>query len=102
MRALLWLAAVLTAWAPAVHAEDVWEAMRAPGSVIVVRHAYSPGAFDPPDAFCPYTRPPATHATAAASASTHNTAAHRTFGDFMALSSSQKFFSYSRGLPGVH
>jgi broad specificity phosphatase PhoE len=48
--ALLWLAAVLAAWAPAAHAQDVWEAMRAPGSVIVVRHAYAPGSFDPPDA----------------------------------------------------
>jgi len=50
MLVLLWLAAVLAAWAPAAHGEDVWEAMRAPGSVIVVRHAYAPGAFDPPDA----------------------------------------------------
>jgi broad specificity phosphatase PhoE len=48
--ALVWLAAVLALWAPAAHADDVWEAMRAPGSVIVVRHAYAPGAFDPPDA----------------------------------------------------
>jgi broad specificity phosphatase PhoE len=50
VRALLLGAAVLAAWAPAAPAEDVWEAMRAPGSVIVVRHAYAPGAFDPPDA----------------------------------------------------
>jgi broad specificity phosphatase PhoE len=50
VRALLWLAAVLAAWTPVAHAEDVWEAMRAPGSVIIVRHAYSPGTFDPPDA----------------------------------------------------
>lgn len=50
MRVLLWLAAVLAAGAPAAHGEDVWEAMRVPGSVIVVRHAYAPGAFDPPDA----------------------------------------------------
>jgi len=50
VRALLWLAAALTAWAPAAHADDVWDAMRAPGSVIVVRHSYAPGAYDPPDA----------------------------------------------------
>lgn len=50
MAVLLWLAAVLAVWAPAAQAQDVWEAMRAPGSVIVVRHAYAPGAFDPPDA----------------------------------------------------
>jgi broad specificity phosphatase PhoE len=48
--ALVWLAAALALWAPAAHADDIWEAMRAPGSVIVVRHAYAPGAFDPPDA----------------------------------------------------
>ena len=45
-----WLVAALLAWASAAHADDVWEAMRAPGSVIVVRHSYAPGAFDPPDA----------------------------------------------------
>src|SRR5215207_5132057 len=47
--------------------------------------------FDPPEAFCPYTRPPAKHATTANNPATHNTAAHRTFGDFIALSSSKKF-----------
>lgn len=49
---LVWLlAALLVAWASPAHAaDDVWEALRAPGSVIVVRHAYAPGAFDPPDA----------------------------------------------------
>ena len=48
---LVWLlAALLAAWVPTAHAEEVWEAMRAPGSVIVVRHAYAPGAFDPPEA----------------------------------------------------
>ncbi|MGH7324858.1 MAG: histidine phosphatase family protein [Candidatus Rokuibacteriota bacterium] len=30
--------------------ESVWEALRAPGSVVVLRHSYAPGAFDPPDA----------------------------------------------------
>lgn len=30
--------------------DAVWEALRAPGSVVVLRHSYAPGAFDPPDA----------------------------------------------------
>jgi len=49
---LLWLlAALLSAWPSAARADDaIWEAMRAPGAVIVVRHAYAPGSFDPPDA----------------------------------------------------
>jgi len=49
---LLWLlAALVAAWAPPAHAaDDVWEALRAPGSVIIVRHAYAPGTYDPPDA----------------------------------------------------
>jgi broad specificity phosphatase PhoE len=28
----------------------VWQAMRTPGAVIIVRHSYAPGTFDPPDA----------------------------------------------------
>jgi broad specificity phosphatase PhoE len=31
-------------------ADSVWPALRAPGSVVVVRHSYAPGSFDPPDA----------------------------------------------------
>ena len=31
-------------------AESVWDALRAPGSVVVLRHSYAPGGFDPPDA----------------------------------------------------
>jgi broad specificity phosphatase PhoE len=31
-------------------AEAVWAAVRAPGAVVVLRHSYAPGAFDPPDA----------------------------------------------------
>ena len=48
-----WLtAAVLCAWMVSVaHAtESIWDALREPGSVVVLRHAYAPGAFDPPDA----------------------------------------------------
>jgi phosphohistidine phosphatase SixA len=34
-----------------VRASDaVWEALRAPGAVVVFRHSYAPGTFDPPDA----------------------------------------------------
>jgi broad specificity phosphatase PhoE len=33
------------------HAADpVWDALRAPGAVVVLRHSYAPGGFDPPDA----------------------------------------------------
>jgi phosphohistidine phosphatase SixA len=48
-----WLAAVVVyAWTvPFAQATDsVWEALRAPGSVVVLRHSYAPGTFDPPDA----------------------------------------------------
>jgi broad specificity phosphatase PhoE len=52
MTATRWVAMV--AWlccaASAVRAtEAVWPALRAPGSVIVLRHSYAPGGFDPPD-----------------------------------------------------
>ena len=52
MRALVWLAmALLGAWPPAARADDaVWDALRAPGSVVILRHSYAPGSFDPPDA----------------------------------------------------
>jgi len=47
--ALAWL--IVAGWAGVAHASDtVWEALRAPGSVVIVRHSYAPGAFDPPDA----------------------------------------------------
>src|SRR5919197_1369137 len=36
--------------APAARAESVWDALRAQGSVVVLRHSYAPGSFDPPDA----------------------------------------------------
>ena len=47
-----WLAAgVFFACTAIVHAQDsVWDAMRAPGTIVVVRHSFSPGSFDPPDA----------------------------------------------------
>jgi broad specificity phosphatase PhoE len=45
-------AALLCVWtASAAHAaEPIWDALREPGSVVVVRHSYAPGTFDPPDA----------------------------------------------------
>lgn len=48
-----WLAAVvLCAWAvsAAEATESIWAAARAPGSVVVLRHSFAPGGFDPPDA----------------------------------------------------
>lgn len=44
--------AVLCAARPsaALGADAVWDALGAPGSVVVVRHSYAPGAFDPPGA----------------------------------------------------
>ena len=42
----LWAGTVSTAAAT----ETVWEALRAPGTVVVLRHSYAPGGFDPPDA----------------------------------------------------
>src|SRR3989441_4541580 len=30
--------------------ESVWDALRLPGSVVVLRHSFAPGGFDPPDA----------------------------------------------------
>ena len=36
---------------PSAQATDaVWDALRTPGSVVVLRHSYAPGGFDPPDA----------------------------------------------------
>ncbi|PYM18908.1 MAG: histidine phosphatase family protein [Candidatus Rokuibacteriota bacterium] len=51
-RVLLWLlATLLIAWPSAARADEpVWEALRAPGSIVVLRHSYAPGGFDPPDA----------------------------------------------------
>jgi broad specificity phosphatase PhoE len=41
--ALAWMATVAEA------ADAIWEALRAPGSVVILRHSYAPGGFDPPD-----------------------------------------------------
>ena len=48
-----WLIAVaVCAWAAsgAQATESIWEASRTPGSVVVLRHSFAPGGFDPPDA----------------------------------------------------
>jgi broad specificity phosphatase PhoE len=44
------IALLLLGWSPSVAGADdtVWEALRAPGSVVVLRHSYAPGGFDPP------------------------------------------------------
>ncbi|HEX2437730.1 MAG TPA: histidine phosphatase family protein [Methylomirabilota bacterium] len=36
---------------PAARADEaIWEALREPGAVVVLRHSHAPGSFDPPDA----------------------------------------------------
>lgn len=51
-RRLGWLSLALLLVGPAsAGATDaVWEAVRAPGSVVILRHSYAPGSFDPPHA----------------------------------------------------
>ena len=54
MRALTrWLlVAAACAWSgsTAQATETIWDALRATGSVVVLRHSYAPGTFDPPTA----------------------------------------------------
>src|SRR6266404_4114082 len=53
MAKIRWLiAVVLCACAGSTaHAdESVWDALRTPGAVVVLRHSYAPGGFDPPSA----------------------------------------------------
>ena len=48
----VWMAALLMclSLASGADASDaIWEALRAPGSVVILRHSYAPGGFDPPD-----------------------------------------------------
>ncbi len=47
---LLVLAACVVLVPSAQATDAVWDALRAPGSVVVLRHSYAPGGFDPPDA----------------------------------------------------
>jgi broad specificity phosphatase PhoE len=44
------LAVFLAATSVTQAADTVWEVLREPGSVVVLRHSYAPGGFDPPDA----------------------------------------------------
>ena len=47
----LWIVLLLTWVAPVAQAEEsVWQTLREPGAVVVLRHSYAPGGFDPPDA----------------------------------------------------
>jgi broad specificity phosphatase PhoE len=46
----LFVALVCVVAAVADAAEPVWDALKHPGAVVIVRHSYAPGAFDPPDA----------------------------------------------------
>ena len=51
--AVLWsIAVALAVWAAPARADEAaaWEALRAPGAVVVLRHSHAPGSFDPPDA----------------------------------------------------
>ena len=50
---LRWVVAVVVcAWLASVAqaAESVWDALRAPGAVVLLRHSFAPGGFDPPGA----------------------------------------------------
>src|SRR5438445_12988232 len=50
MRALKAALLMCMSLAPGADASDaIWEALRAPGTVVIVRHSYAPGGFDPPD-----------------------------------------------------
>jgi broad specificity phosphatase PhoE len=50
---IVWVAALVAcaSMATVAKASDApWDALREPGSVVVLRHSYAPGGFDPPDA----------------------------------------------------
>jgi phosphohistidine phosphatase SixA len=52
MAAVRWLAVIIVCAVGSVAdaSPAIWEALRAPGAVVVLRHSYAPGTFDPPDA----------------------------------------------------
>jgi broad specificity phosphatase PhoE len=53
MASIRWLTALLFLSGPGVVLpveEPVWQALREPGAVVVLRHSFAPGSFDPPDA----------------------------------------------------
>ena len=49
LMSLLVLATVAGAAADAQATEAIWQALRTPGAVVVLRHSFAPGGFDPPD-----------------------------------------------------
>jgi broad specificity phosphatase PhoE len=49
-RSLVLAIVCATAVDEAQGAESVWDALRTPGAVVILRHSYAPGGFDPPDA----------------------------------------------------
>jgi broad specificity phosphatase PhoE len=50
MRVVMAAVLMCASLASGANASDViWEALREPGSVVIVRHSYAPGGFDPPD-----------------------------------------------------
>jgi broad specificity phosphatase PhoE len=50
MRVLIAALLICVSIAPGADASDaIWAAAREPGSVVIVRHSYAPGAFDPPE-----------------------------------------------------
>jgi len=50
MASLLVVATLAPAAARAQEADAVWQALREPGAVVVLRHSFAPGGFDPPHA----------------------------------------------------
>jgi broad specificity phosphatase PhoE len=50
MRVIVALLLALAMAGTARASDALWDALRAPGAVVVVRHSYAPGTFDPPDA----------------------------------------------------
>ena len=50
MRLLMAVLLMCVSVASGADASDaIWDALRAPGTVVIVRHSYAPGTFDPPD-----------------------------------------------------
>jgi broad specificity phosphatase PhoE len=50
LRPLYLVLLLVGAGAPARAEDSVWQALREPGAVVVLRHSYAPGGFDPPGA----------------------------------------------------
>jgi len=53
VRSMPWFAAIVlyaSTASTAAGADAIWEALRTPGSVVILRHSYAPGTYDPPGA----------------------------------------------------